>query len=196
MSVDRSAPVDEDFADDVPADRRVPTVPGRLALWARRHIWSVVLAVIAASSVAGLAVLTAQVYGPDQRMDTAARDAAATAASRGAVALLSYAPQTVAADVAAAKAHLTGDFLTYYADFGRRVIEPSASANGVKNSATVLRSAVSEMHPGYAKVLVFINQSTTTKDRPEPTVVASSVLVTVNLTDGKWLISAFQPNGV
>jgi Mce-associated membrane protein len=52
------------------------------------------------------------------------------------------------------------------------------------------------MHPGYAKVLVFINQSTTTKDRPEPTVVASSVLVTVNLTDGKWLISAFQPNGV
>ena len=49
------------------------------------------------------------------------------------------------------------------------------------------------MHPDQAKVLVFVNQTTTSSDRAEPTQAASSVIVTLNHVDGKWLISAFDP---
>jgi Mce-associated membrane protein len=49
------------------------------------------------------------------------------------------------------------------------------------------------MHPDQAKVLVFVNQTTTSSDRNEPSQSASSVVVTLNKIDGKWLISAFDP---
>jgi Mce-associated membrane protein len=42
-------------------------------------------------------------------------------------------------------------------------------------------------------VLLFVNQSTQSKDRPEPTLTSSSVVVTLSKADGKWLISLFNP---
>lgn len=56
-----------------------------------------------------------------------------------------------------------------------------------------MRAAVSELHPGSAVVLVFVDQSTTTKDNPEPTIKPSSVLVSVTQVGGKWLITKFNP---
>jgi Mce-associated membrane protein len=50
------------------------------------------------------------------------------------------------------------------------------------------------LRPNTASVLVYINQSTTTADNPEPMLTASSVVVTMSKVDGKWLISAFNPN--
>ncbi|MFQ2844650.1 twin-arginine translocation pathway signal, partial [Mycobacterium paragordonae] len=47
--------------------------------------------------------------------------------------------------------------------------------------------------PESATVLLFINQSTQSRDRPEPTTTSSSVLVTLTKADGKWLISQFNP---
>ena len=44
-----------------------------------------------------------------------------------------------------------------------------------------------------AKVLVFLNQETVSRDRPEPSLVASSVVVSVTKVDEKWLISALDP---
>jgi Mce-associated membrane protein len=49
------------------------------------------------------------------------------------------------------------------------------------------------MHPDSAVVLVFINQSTVSADRPEPALTSSSVLVTVTKASDKWLISSFSP---
>ncbi|BCI86726.1 hypothetical protein NIIDMKKI_19320 [Mycobacterium kansasii] len=57
----------------------------------------------------------------------------------------------------------------------------------------MMRAAVSELHPGSAVVLVFVDQSTTTKDNPEPTIKPSSVLVSVTQVGGKWLITKFNP---
>jgi Mce-associated membrane protein len=63
----------------------------------------------------------------------------------------------------------------------------------VKTNAVVVRAAVSELHPNSAVVLVFVNQSTVSKDRPEPSLTSSSVLVTLTKANGKWLISSFNP---
>jgi Mce-associated membrane protein len=57
----------------------------------------------------------------------------------------------------------------------------------------VLRAALSEFHPDSAVVLLFVNQSTQSKDRPEPTLSNSSVLVTMKKANEKWLISSFSP---
>ena len=64
---------------------------------------------------------------------------------------------------------------------------------GVKTTAVVLRAALSEFHPDSAVVLLFVNQTSQSKDRPEPTMTSSSVLATMTKTDGAWLISSFNP---
>jgi Mce-associated membrane protein len=49
------------------------------------------------------------------------------------------------------------------------------------------------MRPEKADVLVFVNQVTTSKERPTPALSTSSVMVTLVRSDGRWLISAFNP---
>jgi Mce-associated membrane protein len=51
----------------------------------------------------------------------------------------------------------------------------------------VVRAAVSEMHPRTAVVLVYIDQSSVSKDKPDPEFYASSVLVTVEKNNNTWL---------
>jgi Mce-associated membrane protein len=63
----------------------------------------------------------------------------------------------------------------------------------VKTEANVARAAVSEMDPGRAQVLVFVNQVTTSRERPSPALATSSVMVTMVRSDGRWLISEFKP---
>ncbi len=132
-------------------------------------------------------------YRPDQATDAAEAKAAVSAASDGAVAILSYTPETLDRDFSSAKSHLTGDFLSYYDQFTRQIVAPAAKQKAVKTSAVVLRSALSELHPDFAVVLLFVNQSTQSADRPEPTLTSSSVVVTLKKADGKWLISQFNP---
>lgn len=50
-----------------------------------------------------------------------------------------------------------------------------------------------EIRPDSAKVLVFLNQETSSKERPDPSLTASSVVVSLTKVDGNWLISAFDP---
>lgn len=106
---------------------------------------------------------------------------------------MSYAPETLDKDLANAKSHLTGEFLKYYSQFTDQIVAPAARQKGVKTEATVARAAVSELHADSAVVLVFVNQVTTSKDRPDPALATSSVVVKLTNTDGRWLISEFNP---
>ncbi|MBX9638340.1 MAG: hypothetical protein K2X97_01005 [Mycobacteriaceae bacterium] len=94
---------------------------------------------------------------------------------------------------ASARSHLTGDFLSYYDQFTQQIVAPAAKQKSLKTSAHVMRAAVQELHPDSAVVLVFVDQSTTSKDNPEPSTAASSALVNLALVDGKWLITKFTP---
>ncbi|MDD4868122.1 MAG: twin-arginine translocation pathway signal [Mycobacterium sp.] len=131
-------------------------------------------------------------YLPDRDTDAAAAQAAIAAASEGTVAVMSYSPETLDRDFSSAKSHLTGDFLTYYNQFTQQIVAPVAKQKSVKASAVVLRAALSEFHPNSAVALLFVNQSTLSKDRPEPSLMASSVVVALTKADGKWLISSLN----
>ena len=73
------------------------------------------------------------------------------------------------------------------------MVRPAVTQKGVKTEANVARAAVSEMHPSQAQVLVFVNQVTTSKDRPSPALATSAVMVTMVKSGGRWLISEFKP---
>ncbi len=115
--------------------------------------------------------------GPARKRTTTAANVALDAAKTGTVALLSYSPESLDKDFAAAKSHLTGDFLSYYTQFTQQIVTPAAKQKSVKTAASVVRAAVSDMHPDSAVVLVFINQNTISKENPDGSFAASAVKV-------------------
>ena len=185
-----AAQIDEIVADEIVADG----TPGYGPAPKRPRPWLplAALALVLASVVAAGSVYW-WLYRPDRLTDSAAQQQVVAAAKEGAEALLSYSPETLDADLATAKSHLTGEFLDYYSDFTEKVVAPAARQKGVKTEANVARAAVSEMRPGKAEVLVFVNQVTTSKDRPTPALATSSVMVTLVRSGDGWLISGFNP---
>jgi len=132
-------------------------------------------------------------YKPDQQTSPDVARAVVSAASDGTVALLSYSPETLDKDFAAAKSHLAGDFLSYYNQFTEQIVAPAAKQKSLKTTAHVMGAAVSELHPDSAVVLVFVDQSTTSKDKPDPSMAASNVLVSLTRVNSNWLITKFDP---
>ncbi|MDT5083418.1 MAG: Mce-associated rane protein [Mycobacterium sp.] len=152
---------------------------------------ALVLGLLAAGGLAGW--LYFNQLRPDAQTDDAVAQSAVNAARDGTVALLSYKPDTLNQDFAAAKSHLTGDFLNYYDQFTKQVVTPAAQTKAVTTTAQVVGAAASELHPNSAVVLIFVNQVTTSKERPDPAMAASSVLVSLTKVHGNWLITKFDP---
>ena len=134
-------------------------------------------------------------YRPDRQIDDAAAQRAIRAASDGAVASLSYSPDSMNRDFANAKSHLTGEFLAYYDKFTKEIVTPMAQQKHIAQTAVVVRAAVSELRPDSAVVLVFLNETTTSKDKAQPLTTPSSVRITLTKVDGSWLISKLDPFG-
>nr|WP_307857330.1 hypothetical protein [Mycobacterium sp. SM1] len=153
----------------------------------------VVLVLLLVTSTALAAWLYVHQYRPDRQTDSGVARAVLSAASDGTVALLSYAPDSLDRDFATAKSHLAGDFLSYYDQFTRQIIAPAAKQKALKTTAHVMRAAVAELHPDSAVVLVFVDQATTSKDNPDPSMAASSIRVTLTRVHGNWLITKFDP---
>lgn len=153
----------------------------------------IVPTVVVASAAATAGYLYVTQYRVDVATDQAATAEVITAATDGTIAVLTYKPDSIDADLAAAQSHLTGEFLTYYTEFGNDILKPAARDREVTTEAAVVGAADTEIGPDSATVLVFVNQQTVSRDRPEPAQSASSVLVNLTKVDGRWLISAFQP---
>jgi len=165
--------------------------------WARRCLvrWrSIVATVLVVAAVGVAAGLFFILYRPDRQIDDAAAQRAIQAASDGAVTLLSYSYDNLDRDFATAKSHLTGDFLAYYRKFSEQ-IAAGAQQGQLTATAKVIRAAVSDLHRDSAVVLVFVDQTTASKQKPEPVKANSSVLVTLTKVNGSWLIANFDPVG-
>jgi Mce-associated membrane protein len=133
-------------------------------------------------------------YRPDRQIDDAAAQRAIQAASDGSVTLLSYSYDNLDRDFAKARSHLTGDFLAYYRKFSEE-IAAGAQQGQLTTTAKVIRAAVSDLHSDSAVVLVFVDQTTASKQKPQPVKADSSVQVTLRKVNGSWLIAKFDPVG-
>ena len=157
-----------------------------------------------AVTVVGLAVLPAlalllaigaawlKYYDNQAVASAAAREESMRVAADSTSKLLSYKPDTVEQQLNDARQLLTGEFSTEYADLITNVVIPNATQQLVSAVATVPKTASVSAEPDHAVVLVFVNQTVAVGTNP-PTDTASSVRVTLDRVDGKWLISKFNP---
>ncbi|MCW2654190.1 MAG: Mce-associated rane protein [Mycobacterium sp.] len=201
MSRRAQDPADTELVDETAAEPVQPATadgPDRddEPTSARRRIqWS---RAIAYGLLPGLALLLASAAGYLKWQDATVREAQAAhaesvhAAMDGTVALLSYRPDTVEKDLGVAKSRLTGTFLNAYASLTRDVVIPGAKQKQISAVATVPAAASTSATANHAVVLLFVNQ-TVIVGQDAPTSTASSVRVTLDKVDGRWLISQFDP---
>lgn len=177
---------------DNTADGAPPRATGGRVRRVLAHWRAIVLTVLVIGATAFASGYFYLVYRPDVQTDSAAVHQAVMAASDGAVALLSYSPDTLSRDLTNAKSLVTEDYLTYYQQFADQIVGPAAQRGQVTTTTTVVKAAVSEMHPNSAVVLAFIKLKTERKDQPEPVVTSSSLRVTLTKVHGSWLIEKLE----
>ena len=114
------------------------------------------------------------------------------AATDSTIAILSYKPETVDQDLKAAADRLAGRFRQQYTQLVNDVVAPGAKQQHISAVATVPAAASVSATGKQAVVLVFVDQ-TTTIGNDAPTQSTSSVRVTLDKVDGRWLISQFDP---
>ncbi|MGI9125733.1 MAG: hypothetical protein ACR2JM_13430 [Mycobacterium sp.] len=121
-----------------------------------------------------------------------AADESVAAAGGASVAILSYKPETVDKELAAARDRLTGAFLDAYTQLVNDVVIPGAKEKKITAVATVAGAGSVSASPKHAVALVFIDQ-TTTMGKGAPTQTTSSVRVTLDKVGNRWLVSGFDP---
>jgi Mce-associated membrane protein len=160
-----------------------------------RVAWWALVVALTAATLGGAALggwqlqVKSQPPPADQPAD---RQAATQAASNGTVKLLSYSADTLDQDFSAAEAVLTGDFLATYKQF-TQIIRPAAQKTRMTTTARVVGAAVGSLTSQQAVILVFVDQTTSSQDKPSPTTASSSVNVSLSKVNGTWLIAKFDP---
>ncbi|WNG86807.1 hypothetical protein C6A87_023885 [Mycobacterium sp. ITM-2016-00317] len=114
------------------------------------------------------------------------------AATEGVVAMLSYRPDRVREDLTAAGERMTGEFRTEYTTLINDVVAPGAEEQRISAVAAVPAAALVSADADRARVLVYIDQTTTVGTEP-PTETRSSAHVEMERVGNTWLIAGFEP---
>jgi Mce-associated membrane protein len=191
--------VREAGADEVtgerPASEGKVSLPRRIARRAGRvpSRWRVVTAAVLTLLVAGSGVAAGIL---DTQASNAAatqrnRDAAAAAAKAEIPQILSYDYKTLSADIARARADTTGGFSGQFSELASQLIEPNAPKQQTVTKAVVPAAAAMDSSGDQVTVLVFVQQSTTSKQQPKAQVSAGQLRLTMQKVNGRWLVSQF-----
>lgn len=154
--------------------------------------------VVAFGVLPALALLLAVAAGFLKWQDDSVRTAETAAietmqvAKDSTVKMLSYKPDTVAEDLGSARDLLTGDFKNSYSELIENTVIPGAQQQKISAVANVPAVSSISATADHAEALVFVNQTVIIGDGA-PTATASSVKVTLDKVDGRWLISGFDP---
>lgn len=147
-----------------------------------------VIAFVLLAATAGFTALHIRQHSIDD-----ARAAAMDAAQKNVPVLLSYNHKTLAGDIDARAALLTGAFKTDYADLLRQTVLPAAQQSNLVTSSTVAGAGVeSDDGPDHVTLLMFVNQSTGSEGQA-PSQAGSRLEVTMERSGGSWLISGLKP---
>ena len=160
----------------------------------RTLTWLAVLVVVAAAVLVWLArgprdpaaVTTAEsseatIASAEIKSDV--REAAAEAATKA----YGYSWKTPGDDRADARALMTREMQRRY-DRTMAGVGTSSRTTHTVVTAEVVDTALVTASTTYARVLLFVNQSTSGDDLDEPTLDLDRVLVTLRLVDGDWLL--------
>jgi F0F1-type ATP synthase membrane subunit c/vacuolar-type H+-ATPase subunit K len=179
-------------------DRAPETEPGSRHGWWGSRASLALLGALLALLLAGVAVLALGVLGSAgiegvadvrdaQAVDRTTRTAP-PAAEAAAAAILAYDYRTLDADEDTAARFMTNGFAKQYTDTFERVVRPAAEQNQARVTATVQASGVIRATPDTARVLVFVDQSTSSKANPDPQVALNRVEMSMVREGGSWLV--------
>lgn len=180
------APAVEDTAAAPEPDPETPA-RGRSVT---RLVAFVMLPILALLLAAGAAYFKWQ--DSDAARTDAARAESVQAAKDITVAMLTYAPDTVDTQLAAVRDQLADPWKQNYSSMVDSVVVPGAKAQQISAVATVAAAASVSAEAEHAVALLFVNQTVTVGAQP-PSVTASSVRVTLDKVDGRWLIANYEP---
>jgi Mce-associated membrane protein len=133
-----------------------------------------------------------RLYEHDESERLSASSESVRAASDNTIAMLSYKPDSVDEELAAAADRLTGAFKDSFTSLINDVVIPAAKEKQIYSTVTVPAAASVSAEDNHAVVLVYVNQTTVIANDP-PTETASSVKVTLDKVGARWLISDFAP---
>jgi Mce-associated membrane protein len=126
------------------------------------------------------------------RDSQSARIESVHAATDSTIAMLSYRPDTVERDLAAARDRLSGSLKDSYTVLTHDVVIPGSRQKQISATATVPAAASVSASDTHAVVLVFVDQTISMGTDP-PSNTASRVRVTVDKVGGRWLVAGFDP---
>lgn len=121
-----------------------------------------------------------------------ARVESVAAAEDSTIAMLSYHADTAEKELNEARSRLTGEFAESYTQLINDVVIPGSKRQHISTTATVPAGASVSATTNHAVALLFVNQTAIVNDSP-PQETVSSVRVTLEKFDGRWLISGFEP---
>lgn len=128
------------------------------------------------------------------RRDVASHAAALVAAQDEVPRVLSYTAATIDQDMAQAQRVVTGPFKRELAGLVTSTIRPAATEQQITTSAVVTDAGlVRSVSDREVKVLLFVNQTTTSRAQPQPRQDGSRLQVTMTKVGERWLISAIEP---
>jgi Mce-associated membrane protein len=186
----------QDATGDDAAETGKVSLPRRIALRAGRVPagWRVttaaVLALLVAGSGVGAYLLDTQ--ASDKTTTQQERDAAVAAAKTEIPQILSYNYKTLNADLARASADTTGQFSGQFGVLASQLIGPNAVKQQTVTQAAVPVAAAVDSNGDEVTVLVFLDQSTTSKAQPKAQVNSGQLRVTMQKVNGRWLVEQFQ----
>jgi Mce-associated membrane protein len=188
-SDEAEAAVSDDADVEETAEEAEPTKIKRRISWSRVVVYGL---------LPGMALVLAGAAGFLKWQDSSARETqlarieSLAAAKDSTIALLSYKSDTVEKDLEGAKNRMTGAFKDSYSQLINDVVIPGAKRQHISTTATVPAAASVSATPNHAVTLLFVNQ-TAVVDKSPPTDSLSSVRVTLDKIDGRWLIAGFDP---
>ncbi|MFN0142057.1 MAG: hypothetical protein ACKVP6_01250 [Mycobacterium sp.] len=189
-NTDSDAETDVSESEDSVADTAASTPvslkdDGRLRFFAFR-----VLPALVVLLGAGAGILRWQ--DSSHRAVENARVGSVAAARDATVAILSYKADSVEQDLHSATDRLTGTFLDSFTDLINKLVIPAAREKKITAAAQVSAAASVSATAKHAVALIFVDQ-TVTIDGGAPSGTASSVRVTLDKVDDRWLVSGFDP---
>lgn len=113
---------------------------------------------------------------------------APAAAEAAAAAILAYDYKSLDADADTATRYMTDDFAKQYMETFTKVVKPAAQENRAKVTATVLASATVRATPDTARVIVFVDQATTSAKTQRPKLALNRVEMSMVKAGGTWLV--------
>jgi len=158
--------------------------PGRRSVLLGSALAAVVLLLVVAVGYLGWQL------SQERRLDAAA-EAARQAATEYAQILTSIDSDRVDENFRAVLDGATGEFKDLYSqsstELRQLLIDNKAKAHGV-----VLESAVQSVTPDQAVVLLFVDQSVTNTNLPDPRIDRSRIKMTMEYVDGRWRASKVE----